>query len=282
MNTGRRFVKSAGKAFLCLAALSPVLTPVIPGLGSLSFARAVDTQNHPRKKKQPTPPPDLPSGPTGRPVPQVPLDSMRPIAPQVSYQNGQLSIVSPNSTLGDILRAVKKLTNAEIDIPDAPERVVMRLGPGTPREVVAELLNGSRFNYVLLGSPEDPTVLTRVVLVAKSGPDKPAAPGSAGQPPKPAVAQNENPPADQEANDADAPEENAAEENAEPAPPPAAEPPAETPDSSQPKTPQQMLQEMQQRQLQMQQQQQQQQNGQPPAPGPGVPPQQPQEPPQPQ
>ena len=280
MSTGRKFVRSAEKAVLCLVALRfAVLGLVVPCFGSLSFARVADTQTHPRKKKQPSPPPpDLPSGPTGRPVPQVPLDSMRPIAPQVSYENGQLTIVSPNSTLGDILRAVKKLTNADIDIPEAPERVVMRLGPGTPREVVAELLNGSRFNYVLLGSPDDPSLLTKVVLVAKSGPDNPAA--KPGQPP-PTAAQNTPPPAQetaQDANDSDAAEENAEENNPEPPAPQAGAEPAATADPSAPKTPQQMLQEMQQRQLQMQQQPQQ-QNGQ--QPGPGVPiPQPPQQPPQ--
>lgn len=281
MSTGRRVVKSAGKVVLCLA----VLCLVVPCFSSLSFARAADTQNHPRKKKQPQLPPPLPSGPTGRPVPQVPLDSVRPIAPQVTYQNGLLTIVSPNSTLGDILKAVKKLTGADIDIPDAPERVVMRLGPGTPREVVAELLNGSRFNYVLLGSPDDANLLTRVVLVAKSGPENPPGANPA-QPAKPAPP-NANPPAQemaQDVNDTDTVEENA-EENAEPTPPAAeaAEQPSATPDASQPKTPQQLLQEMQQRQLLMQQQQQQQQQqpGQPPVPGPGVPiPQPPQQPPQ--
>ncbi len=284
MSTGRRVVKSLKRVVLCLAVLGlVVLPPVIPGFSSLSFARAADTQNHPRKKKQPPQlPPPLPSGPTGRPVPQVPLDSVRPIAPQVSYQNGLLTIVSPNSTLGEILKAVKKLTGADIDIPDAPERVVMRLGPGTPREVVAELLNGSRFNYVLLGSPDDANLLTRVVLVAKSGPENP--PGaSPAQPAKPAPPNASQPGQEmaQEANDTDAVEENA-DDNAEPTPPAAeaAEPPPS--DANQPKTPQQLLQEMQQRQLLMQQQQQQQQQpGQPPVPGPGVtPPQPPQQPPQ--
>ncbi len=286
MGTGRRVVTSTGKLVLCLAVVSVVLLSlVVPSLNSLSFARAADTQTHPRKKKQQQPPPPLPSGPTGRPVPQVPLDSVRPIAPQVSYQNGLLTIVSPNSTLGDILKAVKKLTQADIDIPDAPEHVVMRLGPGSPREVVAELLNGSRFNYVLLGSPDDANLLTRVVLVAKSGPENP--PGAnPGQPAKPAP-QNASQPAPemaQEASDTDAVEENA-DDNAEPTPPPAdaAEQPANPPDANQPKTPQQLLQEMQQRQLLMQQQQQQQQQqpGQPPVPGPGMPiPQPPQQPPQ--
>ena len=96
---------------------------------------------------------------------------MAPVPPQVSYQNSQLTIVAANSTLGDILRAVRRQTGAEIEIPAAPERVVTHLGPGSARDVLAELLNGSRFNYVLLGSPEDSTVLTRVVLVAKTGQD---------------------------------------------------------------------------------------------------------------
>ena len=94
---------------------------------------------------------------------------MAPVPPQVSYQNAQLTIVAANSTLGDILRAVRKQTGAEIEIPAATERVVTHLGPGSARDVLAELLNGSRFNYVLLGSPADSAVLTRVVLVAKQG-----------------------------------------------------------------------------------------------------------------
>ena len=93
-------------------------------------------------KKQPVLPPPLPSGPQG-PVPQVPLDAIPAVAPQVSYQGGMLTIVAPNSTLGDILRGVRKYTVADIEIPaTANERVVPRLGPGPAREVIAELLNG--------------------------------------------------------------------------------------------------------------------------------------------
>jgi hypothetical protein len=208
-----------------------------------------------KKTKKPQKPPlaPLPSGPTG-PVQQVPLDSMSPVAPQVSYQNSQLTIVAPNSTLGDILRAVRKQTGAEIEIPAATERVVTHLGPGPARDVLAELLNGSRFNYVILGSPADQTALTRVVLVAKSGPEN-AAPNT------PAVAEQQNGPHPAEANDADATEDDAADQAAA-----EAEQPAPPPDQPGVKTPQQMLQEMQQRQLQLQQQQ---QSGQPLGPGQG-------------
>ena len=249
-----------------------LLSALVLCLGAVSPATTAHTK---KTKKQPPPP--LPSGPTGK-IPQLPLDAIKPVLPQVSYQNGQLTIVSPNSTLGDILRAVHKQTGAEIEIPDAQERVVTQLGPGPARAVVAELLNGSRFNYVLLGSPDDANLLTKVVLVAKSGPDTP--PGQPGEKPASPQAGNMAPPPPQEVaqetNDAEAPEENAnADENADAQP--VEEQPAAQPDQPGVKTPQQMLQEMQQRQMQMQQQL---APGQPPIPGgglqPGIPPRPPQ------
>jgi hypothetical protein len=93
---------------------------LMAGVLCLPVAGLADTQTTPHKahkaKKQPALPPPLPSGPQG-PVPQVPLDAMAPVAPQVSYQDGQLTIVAPNSTLGDILRGVRKHTSADIEIP---------------------------------------------------------------------------------------------------------------------------------------------------------------------
>jgi len=250
MITGTRIVKFAGIIVLCL--------------GSVSSASAARAQ---KKVKKPQPQPQLrplPSGPTG-PIQQVPLDLMVPVAPQVSYQNGQLTIIAPNSTLGDILRAVRKQTGAEIEVPDAKERVVTHLGPAPAAEVMAELLNGSRFNYILLGSPDNAHALTKVVLVAKSGPDN-AAPNNqlAGQQ---QAAMAQAPPPDQQemaadANDAEA-EEQPVDDNADQSAA-EAEQPVVAPDQPGIKTPQQLLQEMQQRQLQMQQGQ----PGQPPIPGP--------------
>src|SRR5439155_9036157 len=74
--------------------------------------------------------------------------------PQVSYLNGQLTIISQNSTLSDILTAVRRQTGAQIEIPAAAsERVAGRMGPGPARTVIAELLNGSHFDYVMIASP---------------------------------------------------------------------------------------------------------------------------------
>jgi hypothetical protein len=90
--------------------------------------------------------------------------------PQVTFQGGQLTISAQNSTLGDILKAVRAQTGATIDLPgNASERVVGQFGPAPARDVLASLLNGSHFNYMLLGSATDPNALDRVILMAKSG-----------------------------------------------------------------------------------------------------------------
>ncbi|MFZ1006626.1 MAG: hypothetical protein WAN65_07315 [Candidatus Sulfotelmatobacter sp.] len=238
---------------------------LLAGTLCLPVAGQADTQTthrtHVKAKKQ-EPPPPLPSGTQG-PVPQVPLDAIPAIAPQVSFQDGLLTIVAPNSTLGDILRGVRKHTSADIEIPPtASERVVTRLGPGPAREVLSELLNGSRFNYILLGSPEDANALVRVVLVAKAveAPAGTAAPGAAGA--APVVT---NAPSEAAEEPADEPVEEQVDQGAVEAEQAAGQ---QQPDQPPVKTPQQMLQEMQQRQLQMQQQQQSGQAGQGVQPGP--------------
>lgn len=265
MSMGWKFTRISG-ALLCAAVLCA---------SGVSNAHAAQTQTHRRakskSKKKTPPPPPLPSGPTG-PVQQIPLDSIAAVPPQVSFQNNELTIVAPNSTLSDILRAVRKQTGAEIDVPPAPERVVTHLGPGSARDVLADLLNGSRFNYVLLGSPGNETILTRVVLVPKTTQQVASNP----QQPEPQAgiqAGSVQPQPEQTATDADATDDSGADESAEQQEQPdqpEAEQPAAAPDQAGVKTPQQMLQEMQQRQLMMQQ-------GQQPVPGSGMPPHPPQQ-----
>jgi hypothetical protein len=97
------------------------------------------------------------------------LEQMPAVAPQVTYQGEQLTVVASNSTLGDILKAVHAQTGAQIDLPgNGAERVVGHFGPGPARDVLSSLLNGSHFNYVLLGSEANPQSLDRVILMAKS------------------------------------------------------------------------------------------------------------------
>jgi hypothetical protein len=243
MSAGLKLTGLLMAGTLCLA---------VPGRADTGDTPKTHPVHKVKKQQPPPPPPPLPSGPQG-PVPQIPLDAIPAVAPEVSYQNGLLTIVAPNSTLADILRGVRKHTAADIEVPaTASERVVTRLGPGPAREVMAELLNGSRFNYILLGSPEDANALVRVVLVAKTGPDTPAA-----DPANKSAASGQIANAAADVADADTTDDAAEDTTPDQGTAEAEQPAAASPDQPAVKTPQQLLQEMQQRQLQMQQQQQQ-------------------------
>jgi hypothetical protein len=134
---------------------------------------------HKSQKAQVPKPIELPPLPSG-PLSQLPMDQIPAAPAKVSLQGGLLTITAQNSTLGEILRDVRKLTGAVIEIPPglgANERVVTHIGPGAPRDVLAVLLNGSSFNYVMVGSNTDPGAVASVILSAK-----PSAPGDP-QPP---------------------------------------------------------------------------------------------------
>jgi len=142
-------------------------------------------QHHRKSHKAAPKPAVLPPLRPG-PLPQLPLDLMPAAAPKVSFQGGLLTIVAQNSTLSDILRDVHKLTGASIDAPpNATERVVTRLGPAAPREVLASLLNGSSFNYVMVGSGSNPSSIVSVVLTTKPATGATQTATSTYQPPQP-------------------------------------------------------------------------------------------------
>src|SRR3984893_11069768 len=87
--------------------------------------------------------------------------------PQVTFQNGLLGIRAENSTMGDVLRAVQRATGASIDFPGlASERVNVDLGPGALRDIVTALLDGSRYDYILLASQQSNTI-ERILLTMR-------------------------------------------------------------------------------------------------------------------
>lgn len=110
-----------------------------------------------------TPPPPPP------PPPPTP-EQMPPGVPQVSWDGKQLSISSDNSTLADILTAIRRLTGADIDIPGgaSAQRVAARLGPGPAREILSSLLSGTDFNYVIQAAAENPLGIQSVVVTLRN------------------------------------------------------------------------------------------------------------------
>jgi|SRR5271165_407686 len=125
------------------------------------------------------------------PVPQTPappptLEQTPPTPPQVTYTNGQLTIIAQNATLSQVLRSVQSQTGASIEMPSgAPsERMVGQLGPGLPRDVLNALLNGSKFNYIILGVAGNPGAVQKVILTTqRTASPVNTAQNTAGQPP---------------------------------------------------------------------------------------------------
>src|SRR5438876_519297 len=82
--------------------------------------QAVKNKRQPPKASlaQPAPPPPPPT-----------LEQMPASPPQVSFQNGQLSIAARNSTLADILSAVQRTTGAAVDAPATPSSAAIAREP---------------------------------------------------------------------------------------------------------------------------------------------------------
>lgn len=147
----------------------------------MSFGASASAQTPHRMKPQKAAAKPSPVQPQAAPAAQLtPVPPVTPehgpsSPPQVNFQGGQLTIVARNSTMSDVLNAVKQNTGASVDMPaGSSERVVGQFGPGAPRDVMAQLLNGSHYDYVLLGSPADSGALNKIVLMAKASSPEPA------------------------------------------------------------------------------------------------------------
>lgn len=262
---------------LKLASFTLVVCACLSGLVSPAIAQRGGVRKPVKKQqKQNKPLPALPAY-TPAPLQPLPLEQVPTVAPRVHFADGELSIVAHNSTLSDVLKEVREQTGAELDMPPSTnERVVADLGPGPAREVLADLLNGTHFNYVMVGSRTDPNAIQSIVLTPRTGgPDTtPSASNNLGlaqrgfvQPvtnisPTDVAVENDG------AEDADGSEDQAADQPDQ----------NQNPAQQTPKTPEQLLQELQRQQQQLQQQQNQTgqpgQAGQNPTP-PGILPNQP-------
>jgi hypothetical protein len=201
-------------------------------------------------------------------------------APQVNYQDGQLTIRSENSTLSSIFSALKARIGISVEGPGSTssDRIATQIGPGTPRDVLDTLLENSKYDFILLGEPGNPSSVQKVVLTARSN----GAPGTqsavaSAAPNRPGGAANfqrgniPQPDPDQEMPDAEIPDDaNQPEIPAQPEvqvpQPDQQQQPGQPenngdptqPNPNAPKSPEQLLQELQRMQQQQQQQQQQQ------------------------
>lgn len=103
----------------------------------------------------------------------------------VQYKNGRLSVSADHVSLAQILNEVHRQTGTEITIPPggAQEQIVVGISPQPLREALVSLLNGSRFNFIMLDSEHDPGKLKSVILTYRSAGGGPSEPAIAAPPP---------------------------------------------------------------------------------------------------
>jgi hypothetical protein len=90
--------------------------------------------------------------------------------PEVSYDQGQLTIIAENVSLSVVLDAVRRVMGADIQMPPgaANQLIWVRSGPGPARRVLRDLLDGTELDYVIQASETDVDGIRSVLLSARS------------------------------------------------------------------------------------------------------------------
>ena len=117
-------------------------------------------------------PPAPPTAQPGTPAPtaEPPAPPPPPKKVDVAMQDGKMSLTSDKASLAEVLSELRTQTGADIVIPAGAEReeVAVSLGPASPREVISQLLNGSRYNFIILGGNDDANRVAKLILTPKT------------------------------------------------------------------------------------------------------------------
>ena len=112
----------------------------------------------------------------------------------IGYQQGRLQILADDSTLSSILSSIGPLIGARIDFPAelANERVAVHMTSVSPSDAIGGLLNGSRYDYIIMGSPAHPEAVNHVIVRLRNGaaPAPSVAVGQAGTAAQPSLAKD--------------------------------------------------------------------------------------------
>ena len=101
-------------------------------------------------KPAPVAPPPEPPKPAA-PAWPIPPEQQPAVQATVTFSGDQLTIVAKNSSLQAILQAVSQQTGLKVTGLDGDMRIFGTYGPGTVSQTLNALLQGSQYNYVLVG-----------------------------------------------------------------------------------------------------------------------------------
>ncbi|MGH9604092.1 MAG: hypothetical protein ACRD3N_00180 [Terracidiphilus sp.] len=93
-----------------------------------------------------------------------------PSQPSVTWNGRELRIDAMNASLKQIMKEVSADTGAKVQGFDADQRVFGLYGPGEPREVLSQLLDGTGYNVIIVGDRAAGEPLRIVLSAAPTGP----------------------------------------------------------------------------------------------------------------
>lgn len=185
--------------FLLLSAALPVKAEAPAGTTHQSRAsqvapkprhRAHSTYRHHRSVKKPVE--TVASAPPAPPPPTPPAD--QPPAPaNIQFRQGLLSIHAQNSSLTAILNQVSRQTGLVVEGLGQDKRIYGQYGPGTVSATLTTLLDGSGYNYVLLGGGTNGSPAKLILTPTGSAPGSAIPAATSNQPFTPAAGPNSEP-----------------------------------------------------------------------------------------
>jgi len=100
--------------------------------------------------------------------------------PQVTYDDGQLTIIAENVSLSAVFDAIRRAMGTNIEMPPgaANQFIWVRSGPGPARRVLRDLLDGTDLDYVIQASETDADGVRSVLLTVRSKGGDTGEPGS--------------------------------------------------------------------------------------------------------
>ncbi len=154
------------------------------------------------------------------------------------------------------MTAIRNKTGIEFEGAElaGQDRVAISIGPASEGEVLASILSGSSLDYVVMGRPDSPTIVQKVLLSRRSRPGAPAVANGQQTPAANAQQEGDEEGQDESAADEQQPQDTAAQPPVQQQPEGTQAQPQPTPadQNAQPKTPEQLLQELKEMQQKQQ------------------------------
>jgi hypothetical protein len=166
----QRFARIRPRIPACFGSAAALTLALLIAQSGNSQALPPSAATHPAPAQTAIPVQPTPPGPA-TPAKQ-PADRAR-----VAIVDGQLAITAENSSLDQILGDIARLNGMKITGGVTDERVFGSYGPGSQQEVIAQLLDGTGSNVLILENPD--RGVSELVLTPRNGGPTPPSPSIA-------------------------------------------------------------------------------------------------------